>query len=77
MQFAENTQANCKKGTASSCQCQTPYSLSNPGENRALQWELYSPDLAPSDIHLFGPLKNYLGGRRFIDDKEVEMEVWE
>jgi hypothetical protein len=24
---------NCKRGTASSWQCQTPYSQSNPGEN--------------------------------------------
>jgi histone-lysine N-methyltransferase SETMAR len=36
----------------------------------------YSPDLAPSDFHLFGPLKNYLGGKRFPDDKEVETELW-
>jgi histone-lysine N-methyltransferase SETMAR len=35
----------------------------------------YSSDLAPSDYDLFGPLKNHLGGRRFADDKEVEMEV--
>jgi histone-lysine N-methyltransferase SETMAR len=33
-----------------------------------LQWELldhpsYSPDLAPSDFYLFGPLKNHLGGK--------------
>jgi histone-lysine N-methyltransferase SETMAR len=45
-----------------------------------LQWELleylpYRPDLAPSDFHLFGKLKNYLGGIRFADDKEVETEV--
>lgn len=43
-------------------------------------WELldhppYSPDLAPSDYHLFGPLKNHLGGRRFACDAEVEREV--
>jgi histone-lysine N-methyltransferase SETMAR len=38
-----------------------------------LQWDLpYSPDLAPSDFHLFGPLKNYPGGKRFADDEEVE-----
>jgi histone-lysine N-methyltransferase SETMAR len=42
-----------------------------------LQWALlehpsYSPDLASSDFHLFGPLKNYLGGRRFADVEEVE-----
>jgi histone-lysine N-methyltransferase SETMAR len=46
-----------------------------------LQWELleylpYSLDLAPSDFHLFGPLRNYLGGKHFTDDEEVETEVW-
>jgi hypothetical protein len=45
-----------------------------------LQWELlahppYSPDLAPSDFHLFGSLKNHLGGRGFGDDEEVETDV--
>jgi hypothetical protein len=45
-----------------------------------LQWELlehlpYNPGLAPSDFHLFGPPKKHLGGKRFADDKEVEMEV--
>jgi hypothetical protein len=46
-------------------------------------WELleqlpYSPDFAPSDFHLFDLLKNHLGGsaKRFIDDEEVETEVW-
>jgi hypothetical protein len=45
------------------------------------KWELpehspYSVDLASSDFHLFDPLKDHLGGRRFADDREVEMEVW-
>jgi hypothetical protein len=31
--------------------------------------------LAPSDFHLFGPLKNHLDGKCFTDDKKVEMEV--
>ena len=35
----------------------------------------YSPDLAPSDYHLFGPLKNALRGRRFSTDKEVREVV--
>jgi histone-lysine N-methyltransferase SETMAR len=39
-----------------------------------LQWS-YSPDLAPSDFNLFGPLKDHLGGNRFTDDEEVETEV--
>ena len=39
-------------------------------------WDLlaqppYGPDLAPSDYHLFGPLKESLGGRRFRDSNEV------
>jgi histone-lysine N-methyltransferase SETMAR len=46
-----------------------------------LQWELpehppYSPDLVASDFHLFGLLKNRLGGKRFADYEEVETEVW-
>jgi histone-lysine N-methyltransferase SETMAR len=45
-----------------------------------LQWELlehppYSLDLAPSDFHLFGPLKSHLGNKHFTDD-EVEMVMW-
>ena len=32
----------------------------------------YSPDLAPSDCHLFGPLKEALRGRRFTSDQEVK-----
>jgi histone-lysine N-methyltransferase SETMAR len=45
-----------------------------------LQWELlehpsYSPNLVPSDFHMFGPLKNHLGGKRFADDEEIETKV--
>lgn len=32
----------------------------------------YSPDLSPCDFHLFGPLKEALGGKRFEDDAGVE-----
>jgi hypothetical protein len=28
----------------------------------------YSPDLAPSDFHIFGPLKVAVRGHRFADD---------
>ena len=31
----------------------------------------YSPDLAPSDFHLFAPLKHTLRGTRFEDDESV------
>jgi len=42
-------------------------------------WELlqhppYSPDLAPSDFHLFGPLKEPLGGIE-IENDEVQQHV--
>ena len=32
----------------------------------------YSPDLAPSDYHSFGPLKNNLRGTKFSDDEAVK-----
>jgi hypothetical protein len=46
-----------------------------------LQWELlehplYRPDLAPGNFHLFGPLKDHLGGKRFTVDEEGGTEVW-
>jgi histone-lysine N-methyltransferase SETMAR len=47
---------------------------------RQLKWEVmehpaHSPDLAPSDFHLFGPLKEALGGRIFQCDKDVKSMV--
>jgi histone-lysine N-methyltransferase SETMAR len=35
----------------------------------------YSPDLAPSDFFLFGPLKDYLRGQKFACDEEVQVAV--
>lgn len=35
----------------------------------------YSPDLAPSDFHMFGPMKDYLRGQRFKDDDAVKSAV--
>ncbi|GFO06313.1 histone-lysine N-methyltransferase SETMAR [Plakobranchus ocellatus] len=35
----------------------------------------HSPDLAPSDFHLFGPLKRHLGGKKFEDEDELIGEV--
>jgi histone-lysine N-methyltransferase SETMAR len=45
-----------------------------------LQWTVlphppYSPDLAPSDYHLFSPLKHAIRGKKFEDDEEVISEV--
>jgi hypothetical protein len=38
----------------------------------------YSPELAPSDYHLFCPLKNALRGRHFASYQEVKeaVHVW-
>jgi histone-lysine N-methyltransferase SETMAR len=37
----------------------------------------HSPDLAPSDFHLFGPFKEALGGRRFQrDDVKNAVHQW-
>uniref|UniRef100_A0A3Q2XZ31 Histone-lysine N-methyltransferase SETMAR n=1 Tax=Hippocampus comes TaxID=109280 RepID=A0A3Q2XZ31_HIPCM len=46
----------------------------------ALGWELLphppsSPDLAPSDFHLFAPLKAFKGGMKFESDDEVKSVV--
>ena len=35
----------------------------------------YSPDLSPSDFHLFLHLKKFLGGKRFDDDDDLEDAV--
>lgn len=45
-----------------------------------LGWEViphppYSPDLAPSDFHLFGPLKKHLSGTHFETDEGVKAAV--
>jgi hypothetical protein len=44
------------------------------------QWEVlehpsHSPDLAPSNLDLFGPLKHHLSAEHFPDDEAVEREV--
>jgi len=35
----------------------------------------YSLDLAPSDYHLFGPMKKMLGGQKFESHTEVQSVV--
>jgi histone-lysine N-methyltransferase SETMAR len=35
----------------------------------------HSPDLAPSDFHLFPTLKEFLDGRRFRSNEEVQDAV--
>ena len=49
---------------------------------RALKFELlkrppYSPNLAPSDFHLFGPMKEHLPGQKFAYDEVMEaVQSW-
>jgi len=38
----------------------------------ALEHPLYSPDLSPCGYHMFGPLKEALGGQRFDNVEQVE-----
>jgi histone-lysine N-methyltransferase SETMAR len=35
----------------------------------------YSPDLTPSDYHVFGPLKEALSGKKFSTDDEIKEAV--
>jgi len=42
---------------------------------KCLPHPLYSLDLAPSDFHIFGPLKEAMGGKSFRSDKEVQPAV--
>jgi hypothetical protein len=65
MQFAGNFLANWQVGTASSWQCQIPYSPSNPGGNSrtivGTSWTSASqPGLCPNDFPLLGLLKTTL-----------------
>jgi len=40
-----------------------------------IQHPTYSPDLAPSDFHLFGLFKNFLSGKRFDDQNALQNPV--
>jgi hypothetical protein len=59
----------------------TPHTAARTLETlRKLKWEVkehaaHSPDLVPSDFHLFGLLKEALGWRRFGCDKDVKNAV--
>jgi hypothetical protein len=37
----------------------------------------YSPDFAPSDYHIFGQLREAMGGKTFKSDEEVQQVVHE
>jgi len=42
---------------------------------QVLKHPVLSPDLTPSDCHLFGRLKNAVRGRRFVEDDEMKEVV--
>jgi hypothetical protein len=47
---------------------------------RNFKWEVlehspYSPDLAPRNFHLLGPLKHHPSAEHFPDDEAIEREV--
>jgi histone-lysine N-methyltransferase SETMAR len=58
-----------------------PHTAANTAETlKKLNFEVMehppcSPDLAPSDYHLFGPLKQVLRGRRFTTDQQLKETV--
>ena len=44
---------------------------------KVLKHPPYSPELAPMDFHMFGPMKEHLCGRKFADDKVMEaVQSW-
>ena len=58
-----------------------PHTVAHTAETvQKLKFEIithppYSPDLASSDYHLFGTLKEVLSGRRFTSDQEMKEAV--
>ncbi|BFZ02563.1 hypothetical protein BsWGS_05602 [Bradybaena similaris] len=43
--------------------------------SQILEHPPYSPDLAPSDYHVFGPIKDALRGRKIVNDDEIKDAV--
>jgi hypothetical protein len=58
-----------------------PHTANKTNERlRNFKWEVlerpqYSPDLAPIDFYLFGPLIHHLSAEHFPDNEAVEREV--
>ncbi|GBO36760.1 hypothetical protein AVEN_104908-1 [Araneus ventricosus] len=54
--------------------------LTTQGLLRSFGWEVwqqlpYSPDLSPCDFHVFGKIKEHLGGRQLSNDDQVQTAV--
>jgi hypothetical protein len=59
---------------------QEQHAFDEEPRSQNFKWEVlehppYSPDLAPSDFHLFDPLEHHLSAEHFHDDEAVEKEV--
>ena len=71
-----------KRGDVSSEQCTTPHSKEHDKKIQELGWNKtlypsYSPDLAPSDYHLFCSLENHLKEMAFVMQKDVKTVICE
>jgi hypothetical protein len=82
VQFLENFLVNRQEEFCFIMAMPDPIQPKNSGENarttstvELLEHLPCSPDLAPHDFHLSGPLKNHIGGKCFADDEEAEMDV--
>jgi histone-lysine N-methyltransferase SETMAR len=78
MQFAESGSGQLAKGVLLHRDNARPHTFRATQERiQELQWKRlehppYSPDLAPSDFHLFSPLKKNRGGKRFVMTKRLK-----
>ncbi|GBM96487.1 hypothetical protein AVEN_13963-1 [Araneus ventricosus] len=88
VQFHQNARTSMAQKITVGCKCciwggskALPHTASVTRDLKTrFQWNvlehpLYSQDLAPSDFHLFGPLKKHLVGRQFKIDDEVQEAV--
>jgi hypothetical protein len=59
----------------SPAKCEVHYVILFLNAKGILDHPPYSPDLAPSDFHLFHHLKKHLTGKKFDDSDEVQEDV--
>ena len=87
LQYSKGTSGTREKGRKHQCHFSRITSvhtwlLAPMDTIQKLKWNVlphppYNPDLAPSDYHLFGPLKEHLGGKGFRNNDEVVQDVQE
>ena len=66
-----------RRGRLSTCVCLLNCCNNPRSVLRMFPHPPYSPDLAPSDFHVFGLLKQAMGGKSFRTDDEVQQAVQE